>query len=43
MISTIGVGGSNFLGVRRIFAQNFPNLPEKFWATLPANFLPQRS
>ena len=43
MIRTIGVGASKFLGVRRIFAQIFPKLPEKFWATLPANFFPQRS
>ena len=25
----IGVGASEFLGVQRIFAQNFPNLPKK--------------
>jgi len=43
MIRTIGVGTSKFLGVRIIFAQIFPNLPNKFWATLPANCFPQRS
>ena len=42
MVSTIGAGASKFLGVRRIFAQIFPNLPEKFWATLPANFFPSK-
>jgi len=26
----IGLGASKFLGVRRIFAQIFPNLPKKF-------------
>ena len=38
MISTIGVGARRFLVVRRIFAQILPNLFEKFWAALPANF-----
>jgi len=30
VITTIGVGTSKFLGVRRIFARISPNLPEKF-------------
>jgi len=38
LVSTIGVGGDKFLGVRRIFARIFPNLPEKFWSILPTNF-----
>jgi len=38
MVSTVGVGASTFLRVRRSFARNFPNLPETFWATLPINF-----
>ena len=40
MISNIGAGAGKFLRVRRIFARIFPNLPEKFWTTLPANFFP---
>jgi len=43
MVSTIGVEGGKFVGVLRIFARIFPNLPEKFWATLPINHFPQRS
>jgi len=39
----IGVGASKFLGVRRIFAQMFPNLPEKLFFNLcPTNLLSQR-
>jgi len=30
MVNTIGVGAGKILGVRRIFARIFPNLPEKF-------------
>jgi len=36
----IGLGAGNFLGLRKIFAQIFPNLPEKFFgfrASLCAN------
>jgi len=29
IVLTIGVGASEFLGVQRIFAQTFPNLPKK--------------
>jgi len=43
MVSTIGVGAGKLLGVRKIFARIFSNLPEKVWATLPTNFFPQRS
>ena len=43
MVSTTGVGAGKFLGVRKIFARIFPNLPETFWATLLTNFFPQRS
>jgi len=39
----IGVGVGKFMGVKRIFARIFPNLPEKYFVRLlPANFLPQR-
>jgi len=41
MISTIDVGASKFLGMRRIFAQIYPNLPEKFWATA-CKFFPSK-
>ena len=41
MDSTIGVGAGKFLGVRKIFARIFPNLPERFWATLLTNFFPK--
>ena len=43
MVSTKGERAGEFLGIRRIFARIFPNLPEKFWATLSTNFFPQRS
>jgi len=37
MVSTKGERAGEFLGIRRIFARIFPNLPEKFWATLSTN------
>jgi len=43
MVSTVDMGTGTFLGVRRIFARIFPNLPEKFWATLSTYFFPKRS
>ena len=43
MVSTVGVGGGKFWGMRRICALIFPNLPKKFWATLPTIFFLQRS
>jgi len=35
----IGVGASKFLGVQRIFAQIFPNLPKSFCAAFADRFL----
>jgi len=35
----IGVGASKFLGVQRIFAQNFPNLPKKLSCNFYRPFL----
>ena len=43
MVSTIAVESGKIFGVLKIFARMFSNLPEKFWATLPTNFFPQRS
>jgi len=41
---SVGVGAGKFLGVRRIFARIFSNLPETFYVRLlPRKLLPQRS
>jgi len=38
----IGVGASKFLGVRRIFARIFPNLPQKFLSDFSYKFSPTK-
>jgi len=37
VLPLIDVAAGKFLGVQRIFARIFPNVPEKFWATFCAN------